>query len=388
MAAVTYPQPLGLLRPSSALRWVNCAGSHALEGLYPEDEDSPEAREGTAAHYYATEALEGRVHAVGTLAPNGHPIDAYMVEGGQHWIEDVRASCAREFGTAADLQFRVETKVYAHTLIHPENEGTPDAWALSLAARRLILWDYKYGHRYVDPFMFWQGINYVAGIFEGNALTLADVTGMRISIRVVQPRNYHPSGIVRVWETTGEYLWSLIEYMRGRAAAAKVVAAPTQTGPHCRDCQGRHACQAFAAVAAHACDMAGQTVPHDLPLDAVGRELTRLQVAADRIKARMDGLAEIAIAEIRRGKNVPGWQMGFVDSREVWDKPVDEVYALGDALGVELRENKPVTPAQAKTKFKAAGLPPEVLAVYYKKPTGAAKLNPADPNAAAKAFGG
>lgn len=384
MAAVTYPQPLGLLRPSSAVRWVNCAGSHALEGLYPEDEDSPEAREGTAAHFYVTEYLEGRVWPVGHITPNGHPIDAYMIEGGQHLIDDVAA----ELPHMPDAQFRVETKVYAHALIHPENEGTPDAWALSLARKRLIVWDYKYGHRYVDAFMFWQGIDYVAGIFEGNSLTLEDVRDMRVSLRVVQPRNYHPSGIVRVWETTGEYLWSLIEYMRGRAFAAKQQAAPTQTGSHCRDCRGRHACQAFAAVAASAMDCAGETVPMELPLDAVGRELTRLQTAMDRIKARADGLTEIAIAEIRKGKHVAGWQMGFVDSRERWAKEAAEVIALGDALGVDLREPKPLAIGAAKAKFKAAGLPPEVLAAYYEKPTGAAKLTPADPNAAAKVFGG
>ena len=106
MAAVSFPQPLGLLRPSSATRWVNCSGSHALEGLYPEDEDSPEAREGTAAHYYATEALEGRVHPVGALAPNGHPIDAYMVEGARHWIDDV----------AAELLTRLDTSALQHVV--------------------------------------------------------------------------------------------------------------------------------------------------------------------------------------------------------------------------------------------------------------------------------
>lgn len=384
MAAVSFPQPSGLLRPSSATRWVNCSGSHALEGLYPENEDSPEAREGTAAHYYATEALEGRVHPVGTLAPNGHPIDNYMVEGARHWIDDVAA----ELPGLPGAQFRVETKVYAHALVHPENEGTPDAWALSLAHRRLIVWDYKYGHRYVDAFMFWQGINYVAGIFEGNGLTLEDVRDLRVSIRVIQPRNYHPSGVVRVWETTGEYLWSLIHFMSERARAAKVVGAKTQTGEHCRDCRGRHACAAFAAVSARSMDTAGETVPMELPLDALGRELTRLQTAADRIKARISGLEEIAIAAIRSGKPVVGWEMGFVDSRERWAKEEAEVFALGDMLGVNLRETKPPTPSQAKAKFKAAGLPLEVLTPYYEKPTGAAKLKPADPNAAAKAFGG
>lgn len=384
MAAVSFPQPLGLLRPSSATRWVNCSGSHALEGLYPEDEDSPEAREGTAAHYYVTEFLEGRVHGIGALAPNGHPIDAYMIEGGQHLIDDVAA----EMPSLPGAQFRVETKVYAHGLVHPENEGTPDVWALSLAAKRLIVWDYKYGHRYVDPFMFWQGIDYVAGIWEGNGLTYEDVREMRVSIRVVQPRNYHSSGVVRVWETTGEHLWSLIAFMAERARAAKVVGAPTQTGDHCRDCRGRHACKAFAAVAARSMDCAGETIPMELPPGAMGLELTRLKIAADRIKARIDGLEEIAIAAIRSGKQVPGWEMGFVDSRERWTKDPAEIFALGEMLGVALREEKPPTPSQAKAKFKAAGLPLEVLSAYYEKPTGAARLAPADPNAAVKVFGG
>lgn len=387
MAAVVarYPQPVGILRPSQAPRWFYCHGSFALEGLYPEDEDGPEAREGTAAHFYVTEYLEGRVWPVGTLAPNGFPIDQHMVDNGQHYIDDVYAELPH---FAPCTLYRVETKVFAHGLVHPECEGTPDTFALDLANKRLIVWDYKYGHKFVDPFNNWQLIAYVAGIWEGLELDYNDVKDMRVSLRVVQPRNYSRAGVVRVWETSGAVLWALIEQLSASAHAAKVVGANTQTGEHCRDCAGRHACEAFKRVAAWACDVAGETVPDPLPLDAMGLELSRLRTAKARIEARMTGLEEMAIASIRAGKPVPGWDMGFVDSREVWDVPVAEVFALGDALGIDLRDAKAITPNQAKTKFKAQGVDESVIRAYSKKPTGAAKLIPADPNAAAKAFGG
>lgn len=388
MAAVVarYPQPLGVLRPSQAPRWFYCQGSFALEGLYPEDEDSPEAREGTAAHYYVTEYLEGRVHPIGTLAPNGHPLDGDMVKNGRHYIEDVMTGLA-ELGGSRVL-FRVETKVTAHGLVHPECEGTPDTFALSLEAKRLIVWDYKYGHGFVDPFQNWQLIAYVAGIWESLELTLEDVADMAVSLRVVQPRNYHREGKVRTWETTGAVLWGLIEQLSAAAYAAKQIGAPTQTGDHCDNCSGRHACEAFKRVAAKAMDVAGQTIPDPLPTDALGVEIARLRKAADRIKARLDGLEEQAISSIRKGNPVPGWAMGFVNSRERWKTDPAEVFALGDLLGVDLRDLRPVTVNEAKTKFKAAGVDAAVIAAYSEKPTGAAKLVPADPTAAAKAFGG
>lgn len=384
MAAVHIPLPQGVLRPSSAERWVNCAGSHALEALYPEDEDSPEAREGTAAHFYVTEFLEGRVHGVGVLAPNGHPLDMDMITHGTLYVEDVLPEMsALEPG---DL-FIVEEKVYPHGLVHPENEGTPDTALVSPRRKRVILWDYKYGHRYVAPYHFWQGINYVAGLFERFELTEADVQDWSISIRVVQPRNYHPSGPVRTWDTSGAVVWKLIEHLSTAAHAAKVPGAPTRTGDWCRDCDGRHACKAFAAVSARACDMAGETVPMELPLDAMGRELTRIDTAIKRLEARRDGLTEVAIANIRAGRHVYGWEMGFVDSQERWSVPTAEILTLGQSLGVNLENPKPAPPGEAKKKFKAAGLPVEVLAPFLEKPTGAAKLKPVDPTAAAKAFG-
>lgn len=381
-AVPSRPLPVGILRPSQAPRWVPCAGSFSLEAMFPDDEDSPEAREGTAAHYYVTEALQGRFHPAGTLAPNGYPLDGDMIDHGELYLEDVRST----FATLPQDQhtiFRVEQKVFAHTLIHPECEGTPDTWAANFNVGRLILWDYKYGHKYVEPFGNWQFIGYLAGIFEGLGLSRQETWNLDVSVRVIQPRNYHRDGPVREWNTTGATIWNYIDRMKTAAYAAKDPRATTQTGPQCVDCNGRHACEAFARVAARALDVAGETIPQELPPMALGMELRRIADAIKRLEARRDGLAEQAMAKIRTGTPVPFWTMGFVDARERWTVPVAEVRALGELFGKKLTEEKPITPAQARK----LGIDAAVIRVYSAKPTGAAKLVPADETAAAKAFG-
>ena len=378
-----------ILRPSSAPRWAGlagadgCPGSHVLEALYPDDEDSPEAREGTAAHWYATEAVQGRVHPVGTVTPNGHPIDAEMVECGSSFVVDV----LREWNllpTGPNPTLRVETHLTMHARIHPDAEGTPDAYLLDVAGRRLIVWDYKYGHRNVDPYRHAQLICYAAGVIEAYELTDADVMALRVSLRIVQPRNYDAAGPVREWRLTGTELLAEVTRVRAAAHAAKAPNAPTLTGPHCRDCSAIHACEANRRVGGYAVDLAGRSTPDPLPPAALGLELRQIDTALKRLRARRDGLAEVAMAALRNGQSVPHWMVGHPPGRETWEAPLQEVFALGDMFGVDLRKPAALTPKQARD----AGVDAAVIKAYSKTPTGAAKLVPVDDNRAAKAFGG
>jgi len=398
MAVVTYPSVTGKLRPSGMSRVVYCAGSFGLAGLYPQP-DGPEQREGTAAHFYVTEGLEGRDVKVGDVAPNGHPIDQPMVTNGQLYLDDVRA-VLRTYGVFSGAEaagflherriaFRIETMVFAHQTIHPDNEGTPDTYLLDVPGKRLIVWDYKYGHRYVDAYMNWQLINYVAAIFESYGITREEAFGFTISLRVIQPRNYHAAGPVREWVVSGAVIWTYFDTLRAAAYAAKVPGAPTSTGEWCRDCEGRHACEAFMRIAARAMDTAGESVPIDLPLPAVGLELSRLHRAADIIKARIDGLEAIALDAIAKGHAVPGWKKGFVDSKERFRDDASAL-AFGDLMGADFRKADTITPNQARQKLVALGFDKDTAAAliepYAFKPTGASRLTPAGPNDAAKAF--
>lgn len=376
-----------LLRPSSAPIWSKCAGSYVLEALYPEDEESLKAREGTAAHYYVTEAVQGRVHPVGTLAPNGHPIDEEMVEAGQCFVDDAHAAVAsttRGGTMVPQCSFRVETRLTMHGLIHALCEGTPDAYLLDRAGKRLIVWDYKYGRGYVDPFVNAQLIAYAAGVFEAYELTAEDVAEMDVSLRIVQPRNYDDVGPVRRWDTKGRVIWAEIEVLARMAERATAPDAPTQTGEHCRYCTANHGCPAAQAVALNVVDMAGKSVPRDLPPAALGLHLRNLQAGVQRLKGHIDAVEATVMAETRKGVET-GWAITHGKARERWAKPPAEVFALGDMLGVELRKPpEAITPNQARD----LGLDAAVIAAYAERPTGAAKLTPRDASTAARVFGG
>ena len=378
-----------ILRPSSAPRWAGngepgCPGSHALEALYPEDTESPEAREGTAAHFYATEAVQGRFHPIGTVTPNGHPIDAEMVECGGLFVQDVARELAEAQRGPDPAAHGVETHLTMHARIHPDAEGTPDCYLLDVAGGRLIVWDYKYGHRNVDPYKHAQLVCYAAGVIEAYELTDADVRCLSVSLRIVQPRNFSSAGPVRRWDTGGVTLLREIARVSHAAHAAKAPGAPTLTGPHCRDCSAIHACEANRRVGGYAMDLAGRLAPEVMPPDALGLELRNIDRALQRLQARRDGLAEVAMAALRGGARMPYYGIGHGSGREAWTVPLPEVFAMGDMLGVDLRKPAAITPKQARD----AGVDAAVTKAYSAIPRGAAKLVAVDDNHAAKAFTG
>jgi hypothetical protein len=201
---------------------------------------------------------------------------------------------------------------------------------------------------------------------------------------VVQPRNYHRDGPVRRWDTSGRVLVGLIDNLQRAAHRAKAVGPQTQTGPWCRDCQARRGCDAFMRAAASAMDMAGDTIPHDLPSPALGLELRNLKRAEAIIKARADALEEQVLATIAGGGTVPYFTKGYVQGREKWTTPAAEVFVLGDVMGIDLRAPaEPLSPAQARK----AGMDPALVKQFTVTPTGAAKVISDDTTAAAKAFG-
>lgn len=354
-----------------------------MEGEYPELEDTEDQREGTAAHHYVSEGMLGRTVKVGDLAPNGHPITAEMVDHGDLFIKDM----VREIALAAaapvpHFLWHVETKVHAYGSIHPDVEGTPDGDLIDWVRKLIILWDYKYGHGYVDPYRNPQLGCYLGGLIDAHNIDLRD--GWRVIFRVVQPRNYTVEGPIRSWapNDVGEML-DLIGELRQSAYLAKLPGAHTTTGPHCKNCLARHACETFKRVSDGVVDMSGQATPLNLPGDALGQEIRTLRAAKARLEARLDGLEQEALARVMRSEPVRFWTLGRGDTHPRWALPDAQVVAMGAILGTDLRSPKPVTPAQAaKMGFDEA-----VIKLYSRKPPGALKLVPMDEKAATKAFG-
>ncbi len=377
------------LAPSSAHIWApenGCRGSVALQQAYPQPEDSPEAREGTAAHWYVAEILNGRDVPVGAVAPNGHPITAEMVDAAQAILIDVRDTLA----AAQDRDLKVEARVMAAS-VHEASYGTPDVYLMDRAQRILHVWDFKYGHRFVDAVRNWQLLNYAIAIFDMEGFS-PDVPyddprawfPWRITLNIAQPRNYDSIGPMREWHLSGTTLRDdYLPRLRRSAYEAMAPGAAYTTGEHCRDCSGRHVCPALQRAGALAMDVSLQAQPVDLPPHAVGLELRQIGDAIKRLKARQTGLEEQALGLIRGGTLVPFFTTEHASGREGWNVPAAEIFAAGEIFGVDLRkEPVAITPTQARK----AGVPDEVVKAYATRPTGALRLVQVDDHAAKLAF--
>lgn len=333
-----------VLAPSSAARWVACAGSVMLAALYPEREETEEAREGSASHWAAFEMLHGRPVAVGQVAPNGVVLSEEMIDGAEQYVEAIDAALARH-GLGRDA-LHVEQRV-AIPYVHEHNWGTPDCWFVSADGKTLVIFDYKYGHRFVEVFENWQLLDYCCGILSALGVDgLADQS-LQVEFCIVQPRSYHRDGPVRTWSTLASNLRAHFNTLRNAAEAALLPGAVCTVNPECRDCPGRHACEAVQRAALSAVDMATQSTPLELPAAALALELRTLQRAADLLKARVSGLEETALYRIRGGELVPGYAVEAQVGRQEWTVPVDQVVALGSLMGKELSKPGVVTPKQA-----------------------------------------
>jgi hypothetical protein len=352
-----------------------------MQAAYPEDEESEKAREGTAAHHYVSETLHGRACPVGTVAPNGVPINAEMIECGHDYLMDIRDTMKAAHPGSV---LRIESRVTMFRMISPQNWGTPDAYLVDWGNRVIHLWDYKYGHRYVDAFRCWQLIDYLIGVVETE--NIVELETWRFTQTIAQPRNYHPDGPLRCApEITGVQLVTLAGELRAAAEAALEPDSPFNTGGHCRDCTARHACPALQHVAMSCVDMSFAAPPVDMPPNAQSVELAILRAAIKRMGARAEGLEASLLGHIRGGKSVPFHKAEYSFGREKWkdDANVDEIFAIGDMFDVDLRKPRvPITPAQAKK----AGVDASVIDTYAHKPRGALALVEVSDHSIAKRF--
>lgn len=368
--------------PSAAARRNQCPASTRREALFPEEQDSPEARQGTAAHWAAAEQLAGRLVDVGLIAPNGVVLDEEMVEGSDMMFDDV-TNLLKPFGLKPS-DGKIETRVVIRRPMH-ESFGTPDYHIVFAAnGRHLIyLWDYKFGHRVVDVFENPQLIDYIIGIadFLPNGISDADVA---VVATIVQPRSYTRDGPVRRWTTTLREMRALININQNSAGEALGENPRARVGPECRDCRARHACQELQRASLAEMDVAARSLPLQMPVDAMALELRMARRALALMSARADGLEQHLEGLLKSGKTVPGWALESNPGKLNWTRPAAEVIALGAAMGVQLaKPPAPITPTQARK----AGLDDAVIAAMADREPGSAKLVQDDGSRARAVFG-
>lgn len=353
------------LSPSRANQWVNCPGSITMQEKCPKPPESQAAREGTAAHWLAEQVLLDK--EPGSVAPNGVEINDEMREAVSTYTNGILTRFPRNALT-------VERKVKA-PCIHPELWGTLDLMAYDSKTHTIIIDDFKYGRGAVDAFENWQMMCYAAGLVD-----LADFR-LRVRFEIWQPRlSDNPS----VWEVKAVDLRPYINRLHNAAHEALSDSPKVKTGSHCIYCSARASCPAISKSAASILDLVDQASVDELTPDALSNEITVLRYAADLLTYRLTGLEAQATGLLQSGKFVPGYAIEPGPGREVWAKPLEEVFALGEMLGVNLKKKEAITPKQAVK----AGIPADFVKQYSTINKSALKLVPVNKTLAYKIFGG
>lgn len=369
-----------IVAPSSADRRVQCPASTTMEARYPEGEPSPDQADGEAAHWGLAETLKGQTVGLGQIAPNGVPLTEEMLEG----VDVMHADILRELAPhgLVPTQGKIEQPMRLPK-IHPESWGTPD-FRIWLPGWHLLMYDFKFGRRYVPAFENAQMIEYMTGELDWAEQHGVTDQQIRVTFKIVQPRNYSPEGAVRAWTFRASDARALVNRASNAAHEALGPNPRANVGPECRDCRARRACPTLQRSAMHGCDIAGTAQPFDLPVEAMSLEYRTLKRYLTLMEARASGLEEQLLALARTGKPTPGVRIEHGRGRVRWSIPDSQVVAIGDAMGVDLRKPlEAITPKQAVDK----GLHAAVLDGVTKVGRGEAQLVEDDGSLARRIFG-
>lgn len=377
------------LAPSSAFRWVNCPLSVALGEQFPALSEDPSGPEGTAAHWVWFAMLRSHTPVLGELTPENLPVTQEMLDGALQFVNKI-FSIANPHNAMGRVRLEERTTMKG---IHPVMFGTSDAEIdlLELVGEYHFI-DYKFGHRAVGPHENWQLASYAFGAFERDGLTDEQIDNAKIFFHIVQPRCFHGRPANQTWEVTGFSLRQMWARLRESAldAITHETAARPRVGPWCRDCPGRRACPSLRKNAGAAMDWVDWSWPIQLPPEAAGLELQNAEAMLANLTAHVVALREQVEFDIKRGEFNPYWGLESKPTAAKWNKPLDEVLALGEMLEVDLRKNvepEPMTPTQAKAAFKRKGLDESVIDEYSSRASGEPKLVPVAETLASRVFG-
>lgn len=376
-----------ILAPSSADRWGpdGCAGSVAMEANQPEQEPTEESREGDAAHWLLAQTLLKLTVPADAVAPNGVPINDEMREAIVELVEDVNDTLKGAVG-GRDF-YEIEQRLEATEILHPDCWGTPDVLFVQWSKKTIHIWDFKYGHRFVDAYRNWQMIAYAAAAVQTHSPTL-DPEDWSFTLTTAQPRCFERDelgGTLREWFVSGAELAPLIDALRVAAHAAREPDAQLRTGPHCRDCRAQWDCPANQRAGGAALDVIrGQGSSHMDPR-SIGLEAKVLAEAMDFVKARLSALDAQALALLGRGEAVPFHSIGWTQPRLAWEKDRQaEAASIVAMFGVDVQPGVALpTPSQCVKQ----GVDGSVITPYTRRNEPSRKLIRVDDTTASKILG-
>ena len=314
--------------------------------ILPENFDRDAAEEGNAAHWFAQQLFNGALLMTGQRAPNGIALTDEMMEH------------VRDYIAALDCgEMEINTSY------------SGDEWSVNGRADhinfrdgRLTVDDFKYGWRIVEPENNWTLISHAVGwtIRSGSIPE-------QITLRIHQPRPYHPSGPLREWS------FGYDELLKFHAKIAARLSNPEDIlvsgADHCRKCHALPGCPAARQASMNAIDATTMVFDDKLDRDILAFEFETLDIAQATIKNRIEALQELMIHRIRSGEVFDGYMVEPRYANRKWKTGFDGTI-LSVMTGVDLMKAGTVTPAEAERR----GVPKEAIAALTDRPMVGEKL--------------
>lgn len=324
-------------------RFMACNGSRLMGGLKPFHEDMTVADEGNAADWLISQVFYGHhmpEELIDRKSPSGIYITPEMVEHCMQYLADIHGEGHVEIDTSYGIPGIFEVR------------GRAD-WA-ALTNDGLVIRDFKYGWKIVEPEENWTLISHAVGYISKHGLNVD-----RISLEIYQPRPFHPDGPVRKWVINHDQLMKHWERLRHTLEnpSDQVV-----SGPQCYKCPSLSQCPAAQVASMGAVEVAYGAFDSEIDNTNLSFMLDTLDRAQEVLKQSLSAYEDLALHRLRVGQYVPEYtaQQGYSQTRWKTDACPDLIMAL---TGINVTEPKIISPAQAKK----AGVPEPVVIAYTER---------------------
>lgn len=328
-------------------RVMACNGSVKLPDMnIPKDDDgnsrTSTRQEGIAAHFMAVSVFNGTVSDafewVDRKAPNGVYMTAEMAEHVEEYLEIA-------YATSDPQRILMEHKTYLSDYSKFEVNGRTDRFIWNSVQSMLIIDDFKYGWRIVEPEDNWTLIFHAVAFCISEQIAPADIT-----FRIIQPRPYHPKGTVRTWSIGYA---ELLQHYRTIVETLGALSNALNTGPQCTHCPKQLNCWAYLQAELNAIDVSSDlSFEPTLSNELLSQQLDLMTRAAAVLKDGLDARIELARHRIKQGQIVPNYAQEPVVGNRAWND-----YVTGELIqaltGKDARKPADlISPAQAVKTLK------------------------------------
>lgn len=353
------------LTASQLPRFMACNGFNLIGGIDPFKEDKTVTEEGNAAHWLIEQVFkEGREaeEFIDRKAPNGIYITGDMVD--------------HVFKYANDLKNNKEVSIEVDTSYGNENyqiRGRADSFWWEDTT--LVIADFKYGWRIVEPEENWTLISHAIGILSKARCNVGE-----ISFKIYQPRPFHPEGTVREWKIDFIALKQLMNRLHHYLMNP---ADKCATSPECYKCPSISQCPAAQIATMNSIDVAYRAFDNEIDDDELSWMLDNIRRAQDVLKQSEDAYEDLALHRLKAGRIIKNYtaQSGLGKTKWLSGITADLIKAL---TGIDVSETSLISPAQAKI----LGVHEDIVKAYTTRPSTGFKLVRQDLNKKAeKLFG-